>query len=128
VAGVYTFGQPRVGDAAWAARYDAVLKPKSFRIVHADDLVPRVPWQLGRYRHAGHEAFYNGQCIIDNYQLSIVNYPLIDPPWLAKLLCEIPALARGLGRGKLAFLDDHHVSRYLGLFGAQQAEACFSHS
>jgi hypothetical protein len=116
VAGVYTFGQPRVGDAAFAARYDSVLKPQTFRVVHADDMVPRLPWQFARYRHAGHEIFFPA-----NYQLSIVNYQL-DLPWPRKLLYDLPALARDLGRGRLALLDDHHVSRYLALFKEPRQE------
>jgi pimeloyl-ACP methyl ester carboxylesterase len=118
VAGVYTFGQPRVGDAAFASCYDSVLKARSFRVVHADDIVPRVPWQLARYRHAGHEVYFP-----PNYQLSVINDPLIDPCWPRKVLHEIPALVRELGRGRIALLDDHHVSRYLALFTERSAKS-----
>ena len=121
VAGVYTFGQPRVGDASFVSFYDSVLRARSFRVVHADDIVPRVPWMLSRYRHAGHEVFFNGQSKMDHY-------PLIDPPWPAKLLYGLPALARGLAHGKLAFLDDHHISHYLDLFPARREEAIVSPS
>jgi hypothetical protein len=128
VAGVYTFGQPRVGDASFAAFYDSVLKAQSFRVVHADDIVPRVPWMLARYRHAGHEAFFNGPLKMDHGQLSAVKDPLLDPSWPAKLLYELPALARGLARGRLAFLDDHHIDRYLSLFPVRREAAHVSYS
>jgi triacylglycerol lipase len=58
VEGVYTFGQPRVGDSAFCARYDSALKSRTFRIIHADDIVARVPWLLGAYRHSGHEIYF----------------------------------------------------------------------
>jgi triacylglycerol lipase len=119
VAGVYTFGQPRVGDAAFASFYDSVLRAQSFRVVHADDIVPRVPWMLARYRHAGHEVFFPspaGFGGVSPYQM--------DLSWPRKLLYEFPALARELGRGKLAFLDDHHIQRYLALFPERKADAC----
>lgn len=58
LAGVYTFGQPRAGGASFAACYDAALRDRTFRIVHAADIVPRVPWLPGGYRHAGHEVFF----------------------------------------------------------------------
>lgn len=41
IAGVYTFGQPRVGDAAFA--HDYALAGRHFRVVHDNDVVTRVP-------------------------------------------------------------------------------------
>jgi hypothetical protein len=59
-AGIYTFGQPRVGNAAFRDIYNLTQKlyRGTFRVVHGDDVVPRVPWLLGEYRHAGHEVFF----------------------------------------------------------------------
>jgi triacylglycerol lipase len=130
VAGVYTFGQPRVGDAAFASYYDSVLKARSFRVVHADDIVPRVPWLLGGYRHAGHEVYFPlGGTPRGGVLDSAARYPYhIDLPWTRTLLAGLPALARELGHGKLALLADHHVSRYLALFPARRAEARVSYS
>ena len=57
VAGVYTFGQPRVGLYKFCGNYDQVLLPKTFRFVNKSDLVPRVPFRgfdyadLGRMIH-----------------------------------------------------------------------------
>ena len=47
----YTFGSPRVGNAAFAAALRNVT-----RIVHADDIAPKYPLPLG-YRHGG-EAWH----------------------------------------------------------------------
>lgn len=41
IAAVYTFGQPRVGDAHYAEQYE--LTAKHFRLMHANDIVTRVP-------------------------------------------------------------------------------------
>src|SRR5262249_13938988 len=50
VQGLYTYGCPRVGDAAFAA----VLPRRShFRFVHRDDWVTTVPPDLLGYVHAG---------------------------------------------------------------------------
>jgi hypothetical protein len=46
-----TFGSPRVGDAAFAARCDAFLGAASVRVVNHEDIVPLVP-PLG-FRHVG---------------------------------------------------------------------------
>ncbi len=57
VAGVYTFGQPRVGNAVFRTIYDTALREVTHRIVNQNDIVPRTPgWLLG-YRHCGQEVF-----------------------------------------------------------------------
>src|SRR5690606_37727833 len=43
VAGVYTYGQPRVGDAEFCRVYDQVLKDITFRYVNDADVVPHLP-------------------------------------------------------------------------------------
>jgi triacylglycerol lipase len=43
IAGVVTFGQPRVGDAEFAARYRRALGGRTFRCVNDHDVVPHVP-------------------------------------------------------------------------------------
>jgi triacylglycerol lipase len=48
---VYVYGMPRVGNLAWAQAYDAKLGAKTFRFVHASDIVARVP-RLG-FHHVG---------------------------------------------------------------------------
>lgn len=60
---VYTFGAPRVGNAAFRRLYQSQLGAHTFRIVHADDIVPHIPWLLGRYRHVGHEVLYGGNAL-----------------------------------------------------------------
>ena len=53
IAGVYTFGEPRVGNAAFRDHYDALLKTCTFRVVDGEDFITRIPWLLGMYRHCG---------------------------------------------------------------------------
>jgi len=43
IAGVFTFGQPRVGDSTFQARYDKTLGNITFRCVNDRDLVPHLP-------------------------------------------------------------------------------------
>ena len=56
---VYTYGQPRVGNGAFARAYNAQLNDRTYRIVNADDPVPYLPPWLAGYRHAGREVFLN---------------------------------------------------------------------
>ncbi|KAG5180770.1 hypothetical protein JKP88DRAFT_166201 [Tribonema minus] len=49
---LYTFGAPRVGNAAFARRLDARVR-QHFRVVNDGDLIAGLPQFLGTYRHAG---------------------------------------------------------------------------
>ncbi len=59
VRGLYTFGSPRVGDAAFARRIDTgALKSRTFRFVNHLDIVPSVPPPWG-YRHTGRLCYFD---------------------------------------------------------------------
>ena len=72
VAGVYTFGQPRVGNGQFARLYDLALKDRTFRFVHEEDIIPRSPTCFLGFRHCGHLVFLNST---DRTQ---INPPLTD--------------------------------------------------
>eukprot|EP00208_Stichococcus_sp_RCC1054_P003189 CAMPEP_0206136652 /NCGR_PEP_ID=MMETSP1473-20131121/1891_1 /ASSEMBLY_ACC=CAM_ASM_001109 /TAXON_ID=1461547 /ORGANISM="Stichococcus sp, Strain RCC1054" /LENGTH=812 /DNA_ID=CAMNT_0053529351 /DNA_START=361 /DNA_END=2799 /DNA_ORIENTATION=- len=57
VGAVYTWGQPRAGDAAFARIFTTAYGDRTFRIRNAGDIVPfLIPSWLG-YRHCGREMF-----------------------------------------------------------------------
>lgn len=108
IAQVYTFGQPRVGNGAFTRLYDAALGRSTFRVVHEEDIVPRVPHLPAfhdPYRHAGVEVF-----------LSSFGGMLVNPPLLTLLASD----AWGAYRAFLvstfeAALDpiyDHYLGNY----------------
>jgi triacylglycerol lipase len=58
VQGVYTFGQPRVGNNDFAAAVDAKLGSGIFRFINDRDIVPRVPlFTMGFCHYGGQHAF-----------------------------------------------------------------------
>lgn len=62
--GVYTYGQPRVGDRQLGKFMEAHLDspvPKYFRVVYCNDLVPRLPYddKTFLYKHFGVCLYYN---------------------------------------------------------------------
>eukprot|EP00253_Pinus_taeda_P018883 PITA_18883 len=64
MVGVYTFGQPRVGDEAFAKFMNKNINeavPTYFRIVYCNDLVPRLPFDdpIFEYKHFGVCLYYN---------------------------------------------------------------------
>ncbi|XP_023526823.1 uncharacterized protein LOC111790207 isoform X1 [Cucurbita pepo subsp. pepo] len=62
--GVYTFGQPRIGDKQLAQFMEAHLMkpiPRYFRVVYCNDLVPRLPYddKAFFYKHFGVCLYYD---------------------------------------------------------------------
>ncbi|WP_437710593.1 lipase family protein [Sorangium sp. So ce448] len=54
--GVYTFGQPMVGDRTFAEEHKNTIGRKLFRHVYAHDIVPRMPpLTVGCYEHFGRQ-------------------------------------------------------------------------
>ena len=56
----YTYGQPRVGNAAFSDWYTSV-EPKSLRITAFGDIFTQLPPQALDYRYQVTEVFYNNQ-------------------------------------------------------------------
>jgi triacylglycerol lipase len=56
--GVYTFGQPKVGDKIFGKYVDSRLKSKLFRFVYDEDLVTIQP-PFGGYVHIGCECYFD---------------------------------------------------------------------
>lgn len=62
--GIYTYGQPRVGNRQLGRFMEAHLEhpvPKYFRVVYCNDLVPRLPYddKTFLYKHFGICQYYN---------------------------------------------------------------------
>ena len=55
----YTFGSPRVGNALFAAAYNAAV-PDTWRVTNSKDYVPTVPKLLG-YTHVDHHVLLDGK-------------------------------------------------------------------
>lgn len=74
VAGVYTFGQPRVGDRLMAGLCNEAFGKVFFRLVNGADIVTRLPprqppidtlWSIPSYQHAGREVRIGQQASAD---------------------------------------------------------------
>jgi predicted lipase len=102
VTAVYTFGGPRIGNAAFANHYDAALGANTFRIVNEEDIVPRLPGCLMGYRHVGQLAF-----------LPSLGGLRLNPPLWFRLISDAVGTYLDWKRGRLAQLADHPISQYL---------------
>jgi len=59
VNGLYTFGQPRVGDSDYCKACDRMFGLRYFRFVHNNDIVPRVPMRVMGFEHTGFFKYIN---------------------------------------------------------------------
>jgi len=53
----YSFGSPRVGTPGWVREFNG--KFNLYRFVNNNDIVPRVPFAIMWYKHAGHLNYIN---------------------------------------------------------------------
>jgi thioesterase domain-containing protein len=56
VAGVYTYGSPRVGDTEFRSAYDAALGERTFMHVNDEDVVPTIPPGWTGFDHVAQPA------------------------------------------------------------------------
>jgi triacylglycerol lipase len=59
VNGLYTFGQPRVGDEEFSSHFNQDFGPYTYRFINNNDVVPRVPTRLMNYRDTGIVKYFN---------------------------------------------------------------------
>jgi len=59
INGLYTFGQPRVGDAAFIAALEIHRRSDYFRFVNDNDIVTRIPNRFNQYQHGGTLKFFD---------------------------------------------------------------------
>ncbi|KAJ9445152.1 Lipase [Diplonema papillatum] len=104
---VYTFGSPRVGNAAFAETYDHAI-PHSFRVVNQCDIVPTVPFGVhgAVFKHSGREV-----CIDKRGNL------IIEPTFVERFIGPTKLVNSRFGGILQAFgggrsLSDHMMVRY----------------
>lgn len=72
IAGIYTFGQPRVGDQIFAQSLDKGMKERFFRAVNNNDVVPRIPSM--KFSHVGKLLYFDSDGNLrENMLLSWLN-------------------------------------------------------
>ncbi|NEP17459.1 MAG: lipase family protein [Leptolyngbya sp. SIO4C1] len=108
VAGLYTFGQPRVGDWTFSRQLNKNLDGKIFRFVNNNDIVPHVPppfspWNPTRfYSHLGAIRYF------DSKGLLVANFKGFNRAWDALL-----GLAKSVFDKGFDLIADHSMQYYI---------------
>jgi len=99
ISGLYTYGQPRVGDFEFCSRFDQGFGDYTFRFVNFQDIVPRVPLRVMNYYDLGQFFYFNE----NNY----------DPAttWGEILLNKIGDTIQEIASVK--DISDHYMDNYL---------------
>lgn len=106
VQGLYTFGQPRVGDREFAKSVSRTLAGRVIRFVNNNDVVPQVPppGLFLKYWHSEREVRFapDGQLIFD---ISL---------W-TRTRSLVEGSMQDLGKLGIDAVTDHSMDRYIGL-------------
>jgi pimeloyl-ACP methyl ester carboxylesterase len=111
VGGVYTFGQPRVGNKSFARTYNAHLGDVTFAVTNADDPIPLLPPLLSGYRDTGIEVFLPTPCA------GWPNCPhcprAVFNPWIGlQIFDDVLGAVAAWRQHKLAFIPNHLLNAY----------------
>ena len=80
IEGIYTFGSPHLGDAAFCRQFVETLGRKALNFTHGVDIVPRLPPRLLQYSDACYQEWYLTTTGRVHVQESQVRCPLL-PCW-----------------------------------------------
>lgn len=103
---VYTFGQPRIGNRAFAGKCNQAFGTRAYRFVNNNDIVPHVPWGALKlnYWHT-EKSFYidaNGKFYS-------------DIPILKRALKGLEGIVKDIDNPGPDAINDHDMNRYIFL-------------
>ncbi|MGH8581366.1 MAG: alpha/beta fold hydrolase [Gammaproteobacteria bacterium] len=112
VHGLYTIGQPRVGDEFFLRAVNRALSERYYRFVNNNDVVTRVPASVYGYRHAGRLLYFDTQ------------ERLLDRlPWWLETLEAVRGTVKGLRQLQPDVIGDHGTAEYVRLIEKNRAVA-----
>lgn len=107
IAGLYTFGQPRVGTVPFCDALDTSLGGVYFRYVNNEDIVTRVPPREIGYWHGGKVEYIDKDGVIHD-----------DPAWWQVFLDRVAAGMAELqllqiAQPPIGLIKDHAIELYI---------------
>jgi triacylglycerol lipase len=119
VNGLYTFGQPRVGDNRFTGNFDQRFKTKTFRFVNDADIVTRIPPRSLGYLTEGQLVYFDGNGVAHT-----------DESWWNRFLANVQ-VGLEVTRNLPVLIKDHdqqtgyidHITKYQRDLAAGQRQA-----
>lgn len=106
IAGLYTYGMPRIGNKTFAKKFRQTHGSKAFRVVNNNDTVTRVPPRTFGYKHVGTVRYLNGKGKLETG----------ESPW-KRFLVRVKGQAQGRIQDFLKpgtdGLKDHGIKHYV---------------
>lgn len=106
IAGIYTFGMPRVGNRTFAKRFGAAYGRRAFRVVNNNDIVTRLPPGTVGYRHVGSIKYLTAAGALESGQ----------GPWKSfkkRIKGQLMGRAKDFLRPGTDGLKDHGIKKYV---------------
>ena len=114
---LYTFGQPRVGDAAFARRSGEILAGLHHRLINGEDIVARLPGWLAGFRHSGARYLFDAFGGLDT-----------NPPLWRMALSDAWGICKEWNRGTVAVAEDvfadHGIDNYVAYLSQTETPTC----
>jgi triacylglycerol lipase len=108
VNAIYTFGQPRTGDHAFARNFNFAFMPTTYRVVNQNDLVTRIPPRSFGYSHLGTFKY-----LTSDRQL------VSDIQWWQRFLDGWKVAMENVLHWAQDGVEDHRVCQYRSLLESQ---------
>ncbi|MDJ0662416.1 MAG: lipase family protein [Crocosphaera sp.] len=102
VYGLYTFGQPRVGNRSFARNFNIEFKSRYFRFVNNNDVVTRIPLRSMSYSHAGNFLYFDENKVLHS-----------DLHWWYVFVDRMGGVIKDFGEIGLDNIKDHNMSDYI---------------
>ena len=117
IAGVYTFGCPRWTNHAGARAYDRLLGNVTWRVNHALDPVPCIPWAAPGWRSEPYWHTYQHVGLWDDGTYEV------NRPFLKTLPHKIKCVVQEEMCGEGIPIKDHKIDRYIAALEHLKATA-----
>jgi len=110
VQGLYTFGQPRVGDREFTKFLKLALLGRVIRFINNNDIVPQVPSPgiLLKYWHGEREARFDPDGNL-----------ILDISWWMRTRSQLKGAMKDVRKLGIDAFADHSMDRYVGLMRKQ---------
>jgi triacylglycerol lipase len=112
ISGLYTIGQPRVGNSKFAGEFDSKVGKSCFRFVHNNDVVPQLPlWgPLLNYTHVGNLIYIDSK---GDFHDSV--------SWVKNIWDRLKGATDDIGQLGFDHLKDHGAELYVNFIAKNRS-------